>query len=67
MKKTLVITTILFCLQLVICQQRPKGNQEKQTSNKSVKLEKVKLSNKWIGKYSTYFSYGKEEKMQAGI
>jgi len=59
MKKTLVITTILFCLQFVICQQRPKGNQEKQTSNKSVKLEKMKLSNKWIGKYSTYFSYGK--------
>lgn len=59
MKKTLVITTILFCLQLVICQQKPKENQEKEASNKSVKLQKIKIPNKWIGKYSTYFSYGK--------
>jgi hypothetical protein len=54
MKKTLVITAILFCLQLVICQQRPKENQEKEA-----KIQKIKLPNKWIGKYSTYFSYGK--------
>lgn len=54
MKKTLVITAILFCLQLVICQQRQKENQEKEA-----KIQKIKLPNKWIGKYSTYFSYGK--------
>ncbi|MBZ4044408.1 hypothetical protein [Flavobacterium hibisci] len=59
MKKTLVITTILFCLQLVICQQKPKENQEKEASNKSVKLQKIKIPNKWIGKYTAYFSYGK--------
>lgn len=59
MKKTLVITTFVYCLQLIICQERSKRNQDKETNNKSVFLQKIKLSNKWIGKYNAYYSYGK--------
>ena len=62
MKKIFVITTFLFCLQFASSQQNQKNNQSttKKDGNKNASsLQQIKLSNKWIGKYSTYFSYGK--------